>query len=65
MVANVMKARKRKGLTAAETEAAARVLYKFAGWDRPWREITESGRERFRQAVRLVVAKIGERRRIR
>lgn len=41
--------------TAKQIEKTARALYKFAGWGRPWRTITESGRERFREAVRLVL----------
>jgi hypothetical protein len=57
--------KKQKGLTAIETEYAARALYAFAGWDRPWREITPEGRRRWREAVRVVVGEIGKRRRIR
>ena len=42
--------------TNKQIEAGARALYRAAGWDVDWKNIAESGRDRFRDVARVTIA---------
>ena len=42
-------------ITAEMVDAVARAIYREAGWDRKWRDISKSGRHRWRAIARLAV----------
>ena len=43
-------------LSEKKIERIARSAYRIVGWDRPWDDIDESGRERWRELVRLILS---------
>lgn len=42
-------------ITTQMIDRAAKAIYRFAGWDRAWREIDPSGRRRFRFAAKAAL----------
>ena len=42
-------------MTNEQIDEIAQTVYAASGWDRPWNDIDESGRERWREMVRMVL----------